>query len=76
MFFNISLSISIHVSTTIGSQLLSASDPEQSSSLGQTPVRWVWAEEVAWYPTSMQIMGSQTGAIMCYMASDLASRLR
>jgi hypothetical protein len=43
--FNFSLSISIQVFTAIGSQLLSAPDPEQSSSLGRTPVRWVWAEE-------------------------------
>jgi hypothetical protein len=61
MCFNSSLSISIQVSTTIGSQLLSAPDPKQSSSLGQTPVRWVWVEEAAWHHSSMQVVGSRTG---------------
>jgi hypothetical protein len=59
--FNFSLSISIWVSTTIGSQFLSVSDPEQSGSLGRTPVRWVWAEEVAWHHSSVEVVGSQTG---------------
>jgi hypothetical protein len=59
--FNFSLSISIYISTTTGSQLLSTPDPEQSSFLGWTLVRWVWAEEAMWHHSSMQVMGSQTG---------------
>jgi hypothetical protein len=59
--FNFSLSISIQVSTTIESQLLSAPDPEQSSSLDRTLVRWVWAEEVMWHHSSVEVVGSRTG---------------
>jgi hypothetical protein len=59
--FNFSLSTSIQVSTTIGSQLLSALDLEQSSFIGRTPARWVWAEESVWHHCSVQVMGSQTG---------------
>jgi hypothetical protein len=64
MCFNVSLSISIQVSTTNGSQLPSAPDPEQSSSLNRTPVRWVWAEEAAWYHSSVQVVGSRTGEFL------------
>jgi hypothetical protein len=55
--FNLSLNISIYVSTTIGSQLLSAPDPEQSNSLRRTPVRRVWAEEAMWHCSSMEVVG-------------------
>jgi hypothetical protein len=58
MCFNFSLSISTQVSTTIGSQLLSAPNPEQSSSLGWTPMRWVWDEEAAWHRSFMVVVGS------------------
>jgi hypothetical protein len=61
MCFNVSLSISIHVSTIIESQLSSAPDLEQSSSLGQTPIERVWAEEVTWHHSSMEVVGSRTG---------------
>jgi hypothetical protein len=47
MCFNVSLSICIQVSTNIVSQVPSAPDPEQSGSLGRTPLRRVWAEEAA-----------------------------
>jgi hypothetical protein len=54
------MNISIYVSITIGSQLPSAPDPEQSSTLGRTPVRWVRTKEVAWHRTSVEVMGSRT----------------
>jgi hypothetical protein len=57
MHFNFSMIISIQVSTIIGSQLLSALNLEQSSSLGRTPVRWVWAEEATWHHSSVQVRG-------------------
>jgi hypothetical protein len=61
MCFNFSQSISIQVSTTIGSQLPSTPDMKLSSFLGWTPVRWVWAEEATWHHSSMQVMGSWIG---------------
>jgi hypothetical protein len=61
MSFNFPLNISIQVSTIIGSQLLSAPDPEQSNSLGQNPVRWVWAKEDVWYRSPVEVVGSRTG---------------
>jgi hypothetical protein len=64
MCFNVSLSISIKVPTTIRSQLQSAPDMEQSSSLGQTPLRRVWAEEAAWHHSSVEVVGSQTGEFL------------
>jgi hypothetical protein len=62
--FNLSPSISIQISTTIGSQLLSAPDLKQSSSLGQTPVRWVWVEEAMLHRSSVEVVGSRTGEIL------------
>jgi hypothetical protein len=64
MCFNLSLNISIYVSTTIESQLLSVLDPEQSSSLGWTPVRWVWAEKATWDYSSVEVMESRTGELL------------
>jgi hypothetical protein len=64
MSFNFSMSISIQVSTTIGSQLMSAPGPEQTSPLGWTPVRWVSAEEAAWHRSSMEVVGSRTGEFL------------
>jgi hypothetical protein len=61
MYFNFSLSIFIYISSTIRSQLLSTPDPEQSSSLSRTPVRWVWAEEAALQHSFVEVVGSQTG---------------
>jgi hypothetical protein len=58
MCFNFSLSISIWISTTIGSQPLDTPDPKQSSSLGRTPVRWVWAEKTVWHHSSVEVVGS------------------
>jgi hypothetical protein len=68
--FNLSLRISIRVSITIGSQLLSVPDHEHSSSLGRTPVRWVWANKVGWHHSSVQVVGSRTGEFSdpCYAA--------
>jgi hypothetical protein len=60
MCFNVSLSISIQVSTTIGSKLSSALNPKQSSSLGQTPLRRVCTEKVMWHHSSMEVVGSRT----------------
>jgi hypothetical protein len=58
MCFNLSLSISVQVSTTIGSHLLSAPDPKQSSSLSWTLVRRVWAEEATWHHSYVEVVGS------------------
>jgi hypothetical protein len=44
----------------IGSQLLGAPDPKQSSSHGRTLVRWVKAGEATWHRGSMEVMASQT----------------
>jgi hypothetical protein len=59
MSFNFSLSISIQISTTIGSPLPSVLDVKQSSALGQTPVRCVWAEEAVWNHSSMEVTGGR-----------------
>jgi hypothetical protein len=64
MCFNVSLSISIQVSTTIGSQLSSTPDPEQSRNLARTPLWRVWAEEAVWHHSSMEVMGSRTGEFL------------
>jgi hypothetical protein len=74
MHFNFSLIISIQVSTIIGAQLLNALDLEQSSSLGRTPVRWVWAEEATWHHSSMQVMG--LGQVSSWTPSARCARRR
>jgi hypothetical protein len=60
MCLNFSLNISIQVSTTIGSQLLSTPDPEQSNSLVRSLERWDWVEKAMWHRSSMQVVGSRT----------------
>jgi hypothetical protein len=41
-----------------------ALDPKQSNSFVQTLVTWVWAEEVMWHRSSMEVMGSWTGEFL------------
>jgi hypothetical protein len=65
MCFNFSLNISIQVSTTTESQLPSAPDPEQSSSLPWLyPIEKVWAVEVAWHRSLVKVVGSWTGEFL------------
>jgi hypothetical protein len=75
MSFNFSLSISIQVSTTVGSQLLSMLNAKQSSSLGRTQVRWVWVEEAAWQHSSVEVARGQDLEAQCVFEPEASSGL-